>query len=78
MESKKRTIIKAMTYRGLVTALLAILSWIFTSNADQTTAITSAYAILATVGYYAHERLWNRIVWQTKRGHAAKKSNPEN
>jgi uncharacterized membrane protein len=54
MESKKRTIIKAMSYRSLVTAILAALSWTFTSNADQITIITVTYAILATVGYYRH------------------------
>jgi uncharacterized membrane protein len=68
VESKKRTIIKAMTYRGLVTTILAVLSWTFTANVDQTTTITGAYAVLATVGYYGHERLWNRIIWQTKKG----------
>lgn len=49
MESKKRTIIKAVSYRSLVTAILAMLSWIFTANIDQTALITILYAILATV-----------------------------
>lgn len=67
MESKKRTIIKAVSYRGLVTAILAVLSWTFTTNVHQTTIITLVYATLATIGYYGHERLWNRITWETKR-----------
>lgn len=67
MESKKRTIIKAVSYRSLVTAILAMLSWIFTANIDQTALITILYAILATIGYYGHERVWNRISWETKR-----------
>jgi len=67
MESKKRTIIRAISYRALVTAILAILSWTFTSNAGQTTIITVAYTILATIGYYGHERIWNRISWETKK-----------
>jgi len=62
--------IKAMSYRGLVTVILAALSWTFTSNVDQTTIITVSYAILATVGYYGHERLWNKIMWETKRSSA--------
>ena len=68
MESKKRTIVKALSYRALVTAILAVISWTFTSNADQTTIITVVYAILATIGYYGHERIWNGIGWQTKIG----------
>ena len=67
MESKKRAIIKAVSYRALVTAILAVLSWTFTANANQTTIITLVYATLATIGYYGHERLWNRITWETKR-----------
>jgi uncharacterized membrane protein len=67
MESKKRTIIRAISYRALVTAILGVLSWTFTANASQTTIITVAYAILATIGYYGHERIWNRISWETKK-----------
>jgi uncharacterized membrane protein len=67
MESKKRTIIKAISYRALVTSILAMISWTFTSNAEQTTLISVIYAVLATIGYYGHERLWNRISWGTKR-----------
>jgi uncharacterized membrane protein len=66
MESKKRTIIKAISYRGLVTAILCGLSWTFTGNSEQTTLITVIYATLATIGYYGHERLWNKIMWDTK------------
>jgi uncharacterized membrane protein len=66
MESKKRTIIRAISYRALVTAILAMLSWTFTTNAGQTTIITLAYAILATIGFYGHERIWNSISWETK------------
>jgi hypothetical protein len=32
MESKRRTVMKALSYRGLVTALLAAPSWTFTAN----------------------------------------------
>jgi len=68
MESKRRAIIKAISYRALVTAILAMLSWTFTADGNQTTLITVVYAILATTGYYGHERIWNRISWETKAG----------
>ena len=74
MESKRRTITKAMSYRGLVTVILAVLSWTFTADAGQTTFITLAYAILATIGYYGHERIWNKIGWQTRSELMAKSS----
>ena len=66
-ESKKRTVIKALSYRALVSAILAAISWAFTASVDQTAVITLLYAALATVGYYGHERVWNRIAWGTKR-----------
>lgn len=65
MESKKRTLIRALTYRALSTAILAVTSWVFTSNAIQTTVITLVFTILATLGYYVHERGWNKISWET-------------
>jgi uncharacterized membrane protein len=58
--------IRAISYRALATAILAVLSWTFTSNAGQMTIITVAYAILATIGYYGYERIWNRISLETK------------
>ena len=67
MESKKRTVIKALSYRAFVSAILAAISWAFTASVDQTAIITMLYAALATIGYYGHERLWNRIAWGTKK-----------
>jgi len=60
-EPKQRTILKALTYRLVVTTILWILSWIFTANIDQTSAITISYVILATIAYYFHERIWMRV-----------------
>jgi len=68
MESKKRTMIKALSYRGLVTAILALISWTFTASVDQAAVIIVVYAVLATAGYYWHDRIWNRIAWGRKKG----------
>jgi uncharacterized membrane protein len=57
-ESRSLTVVKAITYRILVTFVLSVLSWIFTEDAAKTSAITVAYTILATVVYYFHERFW--------------------
>lgn len=70
MESKTRTMIKALSYRGLVTAILAMISWTSTASIDQAAVITVAYAILATIGYYWHDRIWNKITWGTKKNNA--------
>ena len=67
MESKKRSLIKALTYRAMATAILAVTSWIFTSDYIQTTAITIIFTILATLGYYIHERAWAKSDWGMKK-----------
>jgi len=63
VENKKRSIVKMLTYRAILTALLAVISWIFTGNAGQTTIITIVFSVSATAIYYVHERLWNGIKW---------------
>jgi uncharacterized membrane protein len=62
-ESRKRSVIKMLTYRAILTALLAVISWVFTGDIGQTTVITIVFSISATAIYYIHERLWNGIRW---------------
>lgn len=62
-DSRKRSIIKMLTYRAILTALLAAISWAFTGNLGQTTVITIVFSVTATVIYYVHERAWNSIRW---------------
>lgn len=66
MESKKRSLVKMIVYRGILTALLAVITWIFTGNTGQTTIITVVFSISATAIYYAHERVWNQVKWGTR------------
>jgi uncharacterized membrane protein len=66
-ESRKRSIVKMLSYRAILTALLATISWYFTSNLGQTTTITVIFSISATAVYYAHERLWNKVSWQVQK-----------
>lgn len=65
-ESNKRIIAKTVSYRGVVMAILAAVSWIFTADAGQTTIITIVYAALATIAYYGHEKIWARINWSLR------------
>ena len=48
-ESRKRSIVKMLTYRAILTALLAIISWIFTGDLGQTTIITIVFSVSATI-----------------------------
>jgi uncharacterized membrane protein len=62
-ESRKRSLVKMLVYRAIITVLLAVISWIFTGNLGQTTIITVVFSILASAIYYLHERMWNNIHW---------------
>jgi len=63
MENRRRSFVKSITYRMAATIALGILSWVFTKSALQTSAITIIFTILATVIYYFHERIWDKINW---------------
>jgi len=65
-ESKRRSFVKSITYRIAAIIVLGILSWIFTKSAFQTSAITIIFTILATIIYYFHERIWDKITWDRR------------
>jgi uncharacterized membrane protein len=63
METRKRSLVKMIVYRAVLTALLAAITWLFTGNTGQTTIITIVFSLSATALYYVHERVWNGIRW---------------
>ncbi|NWG37794.1 DUF2061 domain-containing protein [Nitrososphaera sp.] len=67
METRKRSLVKMLSYRAILTGLLALISWIFTGNLQQTTIITIVFSVSATAIYYLHERIWNSVKWGTSR-----------
>lgn len=54
---------KTLVYRGSTTVLLFVLSWIYTGNIYETSAITIIFNVIATAIYYFHERIWLKINW---------------
>ena len=66
MESRKRSLVKTVTYRTFLTLLLAAISWYFTGNVSQTITITIVFSVSAMVIYYLHERIWSMINWGKK------------
>jgi len=68
-DTHRRSITKAVIYRGGSICLLSILSWITTKDLIQTSIIAVGYQVFSVVGYYFYERIWERIKWgrQTKK-----------
>jgi uncharacterized membrane protein len=59
--SRRRSILKTLSYRAIVTVILAVVAYVFTGNLYQTSTIAIVFGILATLAYYLHERLWSRL-----------------
>ena len=65
-DKHKRSLVKAAGYKSVSVALLALLSWVFTRDLLHMTAITVSYEVIAIIGYYVYERIWERITWGRK------------
>ena len=63
IDAHKRSLVKAVIYRTGSIVLLAGLSWLFTRDLVQMSLITVSYEVIAILGYYIHERLWEQIRW---------------
>ncbi|MFC2044603.1 DUF2061 domain-containing protein [Chloroflexota bacterium] len=63
IDSHKRSLLKAAIYKLGSVILLATLSWIFTRDLITMSGITLSYELIAIIGYYVHERIWERVTW---------------
>jgi len=66
VDSHKRSLLKALIYKLGSVIVLAFLSWLFTRDLVKMSGITLSYELLAIIGYYIHERLWERVRWGRK------------
>jgi adenylylsulfate kinase len=63
MESRRRSIVKAITWRVWAILVLAVISYLLTYNVAKSLGITVIFNAIQTVVYFVHERFWNRIHW---------------
>jgi len=66
VEKHRRSMTKAVIYRGGSVALLGTLSYIATRSIETMSFITILYQVVSVIGYYVYERCWGRIKWGTK------------
>lgn len=66
MESHRRSIIKAMTWRIIASLVTLSVAYLFTKEIVLSMGIGFVDAILKIVTYYYHERLWNKIGYGRK------------
>ncbi len=61
MESTRRSIVKAVSWRILATAITTAIVYLITGEGEFAAGIGLADTTVKFVVYFGHERLWNRI-----------------
>ena len=61
--SRKRSVVKAVTYRGVIVCLDFLVIYLLTGKVMTAAAFMIVSNIYTTIGYFLHERLWARIKW---------------
>lgn len=63
MDSNKRSITKAITWRALASLATFIISYVVTGDFTAASGIASIQVFVNLLLYYMHERIWNKIKW---------------
>jgi adenylylsulfate kinase len=61
--TRKRSLVKALTYRAFIVCLDFLAVYLFTHKVDVALGFMLASNVYTTVAYFLHERLWERIRW---------------
>ncbi|MBH72036.1 MAG: hypothetical protein CFH28_00150 [Alphaproteobacteria bacterium MarineAlpha6_Bin6] len=61
--SRKRSLIKSITWRVVASADTFLIAWFITGKISWASSIASLEIITKTFLYYFHERGWNYIFW---------------
>lgn len=63
METKKRTVVRMISYRLTAWFFTIIWTYIFVGNLGQSAGFATALHALLSIDYYIHERIWLKIKW---------------
>jgi len=61
--SNARSLVKAISWRIWGTIDTFVISYIILGKAKLALAISSIEILTKILGYYIHERVWNRVAW---------------
>ena len=61
--SRKRSLVKALTYRVVIVCLDFLAIYLFTHKVEVALGFMIVSNVYTTVGYFLHERIWARIEW---------------
>ncbi len=63
--SRKRSLVKALTYRVVIVCLDFLVVYILTHKVEIAVGFMVVSNVYTTLAYFLHERLWARIRWGT-------------
>lgn len=66
METNKRSLAKAVSYRLLGSLFTFVIAFIFTGDVLVSSAVGIVDLIVKVILFYLHERAWNLIKWGHK------------
>jgi uncharacterized membrane protein len=61
--SRKRSIMKAITYRSIIVCLDFLVIYLLTGKVETAAGFMIVSNIYTSVGYFLHERVWAGIKW---------------
>jgi uncharacterized membrane protein len=62
-EHNKRSLVKAITFRGIILISDAVIIFVLTHRYDIVVGVIVFSNIASTILYFIHERIWNKIHW---------------
>ena len=63
METRSRSLAKAVSWQVLGFAVMSVLGVLFTGSVSDGTTLALTAAVLGFVSYLLHERVWARVRW---------------
>jgi uncharacterized membrane protein len=66
--TRKRSLVKALTYRVVIVCLDFGAIYLFTHKVEVALGFMILSNIYTTAGYFLHERIWARVRWGTEAG----------
>jgi uncharacterized membrane protein len=70
LEHKKRSLIKAISWRAVGTLDTFVIAWIVTGEPLIAGTISVIEVLTKIVIYYLHERVWSKIKWGVEKNSA--------
>lgn len=63
MDTKKRILMKAITWQLMGFVVMTLIGYLFTGSLSASGGIAIAGAVLGFLSYFVHELVWGKVKW---------------